>query len=122
MPDIAILPTARARTAAADLNPRNRDTCGVYDVAGRLGQAHRDLPWLRRYLDRLIEHDDFPAPFPLIRSGVQAASRWPVVAVDAWFDGQLPPAARALVGQAERYAIDARLAAGAATLFPGDVA
>lgn len=127
MPNVAILPTARALASAASTNPRNAGTCGIYDVAGRLGQAHRQPAWLCRYIDTLIERADFPAPFPLARGGklvrgVHSDSRWPYASIDAWFDGQLPPEARAVVDRAERAEIDSRLSARAASLFQDSAA
>ena len=127
MPNVAILPTPLARASAASINPRNRGTCGIYDVAGRLGQAHRQPKYICASIDALIAGAGFPRPYPLARAGrlihdCHADSRWPLAAVDDWFDSQLPPEARATVARAERVEIDSRLAARAATLFEGDAA
>lgn len=127
MPNVAILPTPLARASAAAVNPRNRSTCGIYDIAGRLGQAHRQPKYVCRYIDALIAGAGFPAPFPLVAAGtladaVRADSRWPLGAVDAWFDDRLPPEARAAVDRAERVEIDSRLNARAARLFAEDAA
>ena len=126
MHKIAVLPTPLARAALAGSNPRNAATCGIYDIAGRLGQAHRRPRWLCHYLARLVAEAGFPAAFPLLRGGALAAgihadSRWSRATVDAWFDGQLPPAARAAGALAERVEVDSRLSVNLATLF-GDAA
>lgn len=120
-----VLPTPIARAAHAATppdNPRNAGTCGIFYVAGKLGEANRAPGYLCRTLDALIGEDGFPAPFPLHRAGklVKGAhrdSKWPLVAVDAWFDDRLPPSARAVIGMAERAEIDSRLSANAAKLF-----
>lgn len=127
MSPVTVIPTALAQAAAAARNPRNASTCGLFDVAGRLGQANRSVPFLRRTIDALIATKDFPAPFPTVRGAtiidtVTADSRWPLAAVDAWFDDRLPPSARGLIGQAERVEIDSRLSNRAFTLFSGGAA
>lgn len=125
---ITVIPTPLAMACqAARANPRNADTCGLYDVAGRLGQADRGPAYLVRTIDALIAHDDFPSPFPIVRAGgllrtSHRDSRWPRAAVDLWFDNRLPPAARGLIEGAERVEIDSRLSANAATLFTGNAA
>ena len=125
MASVALIPTPLARAAvAAGRNPRNNGTCGIFDVAGRLGQAHRRPAFLCTYLDGLIASAGFPAPFPVLRAGVltdevHTDSRWPLVAVEAWFDDRLPPGARGLVAQAERVEIDSRLSSRAFLLFGG---
>lgn len=117
-----------ALSSPTPANPRNRTTCGVFEVAGRLGLADRAVPHICRTLDALIAREAFPAPFPLYRAGqlVRGAHRdscWPRVAVDAWFDDRLPPNARGQLDQAERAEIDSRLSANAAKLFGlGDAA
>jgi predicted DNA-binding transcriptional regulator AlpA len=125
-----VLPTrlaqaALAGQAGAARNPRNSGTCGLYDIAGRLGQAHRSPAYLCRTIDALIAGEAFPSPYPLVSAGrlVKGAhrdSRWPIAAVDAWFEDRLPPNARDLVDQAERVEIDSRLSARAVQLFGGE--
>lgn len=122
MPTVAVLPTPRARAVAAGINPRNSSTCGIFDVAGRLGQAHRKPKYICDTIDGLIAEAGFPKPFPLIRAGklqydAHSDSRWATAAVDAWFHDQLPPAARGLVGDAERVQVDSRLSANLSSLF-----
>lgn len=127
MQNVAILPTPLARAALAGSNPRNAATCGLYDIAGRLGQAHRSAKWLTGYVDQLIAGAGFPKPYPLHHRGklVTAAhgdSRWCRPAVDLWFDDQIPTAARDVGGRAERVEVDSRLSANLHRLFEGAAA
>ncbi len=74
----------------------------LFDIARRLGQADRSVPWLSRYVQQLIDHDGFPRPLPLYRSGVNITAigerhRWTRDGVIAWFDTFLPPALAAVV-------------------------
>ena len=122
MSNLAILPTPLARATRAAVNPRNASTYGLYDIAGRLGQAHRKPKYLCDTIDALIAGASFPKPFPLRRpnglsTAAHADSRWPRVAVDLWFDGQLPPEARTAGGPAERIEVDSRLSANLVHLF-----
>ena len=124
MPNVAVLPTPLARAALAGSNPRNAATCGIYDVAGRLGQAHRRPKWVCDYIDQLIASAGFPAAYPLLKGGAlarttQADSRWCRVAVDLWFDDQLPPGTRAAGAVAERVEVDSRLSTNLSRLFGG---
>lgn len=122
MPNVAILPTPLARAAAASTNPRNGDTCGIYDIAGRLGQAHRRPAYVTGTINALIQEKGFPRPWPLMKSGrlsddAHADSRWARGLVEAWFDNAVPPEARVHADRADRAAIDSRLAVSAARLF-----
>lgn len=117
-----VIPTPLAHAAAAAGNPRNHGTTHLYEIAGRLGQAHRAPAYLCRTLDALIAEEGFPAPFPLARAGgvrksAHRDSRWPLAAVDQWFEDRLPPAARGRLDAAERVEVDSRLSARAARLF-----
>lgn len=87
-------------------------TYGLFDVARRLG-ARGEVQALVRQLRVLIRIERFPAPLPGVRgtatltgeAAVRATARWDRRAVDAWFDGLLPPGAReALLDTAEREA------------------
>ncbi len=127
MMSVTVIPTDLARRAEAARNPRNATTVGLFQIAGRLGQAHRPAAYLCRMLDAYIAQEDFPVPFPIVRAGtlVKTAHRdstWPKVAVDLWFDNRLPPAARQRIDQADRVAIDSRLSASAMRLFADAVA
>lgn len=81
----------------ADINPRNAGTCGLFDIAGQLGQAHRGSAYLARLVAKLIAERGFPVPLPTFRAGqlretVNINSRWSSPAVDAWFESQIPAA------------------------------
>lgn len=124
---VTVLPTPLARAAQANANPRNLSTCGIFDVAGRLGQAHRRPNFICKTIDLLIEERGFPQPFPLLRGAVLqervfADSRWPRAAVEAWFNDQLPPAARALDSTAEAVERNSRLNTNLSRLFEDEVA
>lgn len=123
MPNVAILPTPLAARTHAALNPRNAHTCGIHDIAGRMGHADRNPTWICKLLDGLIVEAGFPKPFPSLKAGrltakVGRRSKWAIAAVDAWFNDQLPPGAQGLVRDAERVAIDSRLNANLGDLFP----
>lgn len=127
MSTVTVLPTPLARAAQAATNPRNASTCGIYDVAGRLGQANRRPQYICKTIDLLIEERGFPHPFPLLRGDVLkervfADSRWPRAAVEAWFNHQLPPAARALDSSAEAVERNSRLNVNLDRLFEEEVA
>lgn len=124
---VTVLPTPLARAAQANANPRNVSTCGIFDVAGRLGQAHRRPNFICKTIELLIEERGFPQPFPLLRGAVLqervfADSRWQRAAVDAWFNSQLPPEAQALDTAAEAVERNSRLNANLAYLFEDEVA
>lgn len=127
MPNVAVLPTPLARAAAASTNPRNADTCGIYDIAGRLGQAHRRPAYVCSTLNALIQEKGFPRPWPLMKAGrlssdAHSESRWARGLVEAWFDNALPPEARIHADRAERAAVDSRLAVNVTRLFEEAVA
>lgn len=122
MPNVAVLPTPLTQAALAHTNPRNAHTCGIHDIAGRMGHADRSVAWICKLIDRLIVEQDFPKPFPALRGNTLTAkvgrrTRWAREAVDAWFHGQLPPGAQAQARDAERVAVDSRLNANLGTLF-----
>jgi hypothetical protein len=127
MSPITVIPTALALRADAARNPRNAGTCGIFEIAGRLGIADRSVGHIVRTIDAYIAHEAFPVPFPVVRAAtlVKTAhkdSSWPRVAVELWFDNRLPPAARAAIDVTERHEIDSRLSASAMRLFSDDAA
>lgn len=85
-------------------------TCGLFDILARLGQSRRGnrqrtFAWAARYVQGLIDGEGFPAPLPLLQGttvsrDIRKGSRWQLVAVDAWFDAALDPAASAHVDAA----------------------
>lgn len=107
----------------ADLREGSR-SCSLFYIARRLGYGERSEGWLVSYVDCLISHEGFPPPLPLYRvtggsrrkvDRLGGGHRWNRDAVDAWFDGTIPPKLAAVVedGLAARYAaqLDARAAA-----------
>ena len=127
MSTVAILPTPHAHAARAAANPRNAGTCGIFDIAGRLGQAHVAQAKICRTIDALIAEREFPRPYPLFRAGrlhdgAHRDSRWPLAAVDHWFEDNLPPGARALARTAESIERDTRLTANLRGLFDDEAA
>jgi len=75
----------------------DRFTCGIRYIKQRAGALRLGNTALVRYVAALVADSGFPEPFPLFVKGqgntreVRLGSRWNVRAVDAWFDGQLPP-------------------------------
>lgn len=111
-------------SAEADRRAGSR-TCSLWYVAGWLGKRERSPQWLADYVQKLVERQNFPRPLPDYRAGrlvekVTGSSRWLTQAVDAWFDGLLPPgiaegagddAARARVAARWAGTLDQRAAA-----------
>jgi hypothetical protein len=85
---------------SADLRPGSQ-SCSLWYIAGRLGYREKAETWLVAYVSELIAGDGFPPPLPLYRAlhsvrpvrldKVTASHRWNRDAVDAWFDGTIPP-------------------------------
>lgn len=108
--------------ADADTRPNSR-TCSLWFIAGRLGKRERSPKWLAGYVQQLVDHEGFPPPLPHYRAGrkveqVCEQHRWQLDAVEAWFDGLLPPPLREVTpgyspALAARFAgtLDARAAA-----------
>lgn len=96
-----------------------RAATATYDIGAitrRMGVDRRSRPWQVRYLTRLIAERGFPKPLPTMYGAAVTDeikptwSRWVREAVDAWFDGQLPPSALAAISAAERAEVDAKIA------------
>jgi hypothetical protein len=56
----------------------------------------RSENWVLNFVRQLHANEKFPSPLPYYdsrkkRSGIHLQSRWLRTAVDAWFDGFLPP-------------------------------
>jgi hypothetical protein len=66
-------------------------------IARRAGISDRSDAWILNTIRNLIAQEAFPKPLPHFdlqgrrRDAVNLHSRWIRAAVDAWFDGQLPP-------------------------------
>lgn len=99
--------------------PVRAAAAATYDVAAiarRLGVDRRSRPWQVRYVAKLIEERGFPKPLPTMLGDAVTEdikptwSRWIREAVDAWFDGQLPPSAVAALTAAETAEVDAKIA------------
>jgi hypothetical protein len=81
-----------------DMKPAQQGGVSLWYIATRLGVGERSEQWVLNYVRHLIANEGFPKPFPYIglqqkraRKDVHLQSRWLRAAVDAWFDGFLPP-------------------------------
>lgn len=80
-----------------DLRAEQQGGVSLWYIATRAGVSDRSANWLLNYVRLLIANEHFPAPLPYYglnekrRRGINNHSRWNRVAVDAWFDGFLPP-------------------------------
>jgi predicted DNA-binding transcriptional regulator AlpA len=77
-------------------------------IAKKAGISDRSDGWILNTIRNWIAQENFPKPLPHYdlqnrrRAEVNLHSRWIRAAVDAWFDGQLPP--HVLEGLADRTA------------------
>lgn len=80
-----------------DLRAEQQGGVSLWYIATRAGVSDRSGNWVVNYVRLLIANEAFPKPLPYFgfnekkRQGVGLHSRWNRVAVDAWFDGFLPP-------------------------------
>jgi hypothetical protein len=80
-----------------DLRAEQQGGVSLWYIATRAGVSDKSGNWVLNYVRLLIANEDFPKPLPYFglnakrRTGIHAHSRWNRVAVDAWFDGFLPP-------------------------------
>jgi hypothetical protein len=80
-----------------DLRPEQQGGVSLWYIATRAGVSERSGDWVLNYVRLLVANEAFPRPLPYYglnekkRSGITLHSRWSRVAVDAWFDGFLPP-------------------------------
>lgn len=80
-----------------DLKTDQQSGVSLWYVAKRAGFSNRSVVWLINYVRLLIANDHFPTPLPYYgfnkrkRQGIGLHSRWNRTAVDAWFDGFIPP-------------------------------
>lgn len=83
--------------AKSDLRQDREAGVSLWYIAMRAGLLERSDQWVLNYVGRLVENEHFPSPLPYYglnatrRTGIGFWSRWPRPAVDAWFDGFLPP-------------------------------
>jgi hypothetical protein len=80
-----------------DLRAEQQGGVSLWYIATRAGVSDKSGDWLLNYVRLLIANEHFPKPLPYFglnerrRQGVGLHSRWIRTAVDAWFDGFLPP-------------------------------
>jgi hypothetical protein len=80
-----------------DLRADQQGGVSLWYIARRAGFSNRSGAWMVNYVRQLIARDHFPAPLPYYglnerkREGLGLHSRWNRLAVDAWFDGFIPP-------------------------------
>lgn len=80
-----------------DLRADQQGGVSLWYIANRAGCSNRSGAWIVNYVRLLIANDHFPPPLPYYglnarkRQGLGLHSRWNRVAVDAWFDGFIPP-------------------------------
>jgi len=84
-------------------------TCGVGDIAARLGEPTRPARWQARLIAMLIADQDFPQPLPLmigrrLITDAHPRSKWSRVAVDQWFDDRIAPDTAARIDRAAQAA------------------
>lgn len=80
-----------------DLRAEQQGGVSMWYIATRAGVSDKGDNWILNYVRLLIVNEQFPKPLPYFglnaerRKGVGFHSRWIRTAVDAWFDGFLPP-------------------------------
>jgi hypothetical protein len=79
-----------------DLKPAQQGGVSLWYIATRAGVGDRSDNWVLNYVRELHANEQFPSPLPYYdcrkkRPGIHLQSRWLRAAVDAWFDGFLPP-------------------------------
>jgi hypothetical protein len=83
--------------ARDDLRPAQQGGVSLWYIATRAGVSSRSDNWVLNYVRQLIANEGFPKPLPYFdlqgrkRPTIHNNSRWLRAAVDAWFDGFLPP-------------------------------
>jgi hypothetical protein len=79
-----------------DLRATQQGGVSLWYIATRAGVSDKSDNWILNYVRELHANEKFPAPLPYYdsrkkRPGIHLQSRWLRAAVDAWFDGFLPP-------------------------------
>ena len=97
-----------------DLRAEQQGGVSAWYIATRGGFSDKSGNWILNWIRMAIANEAFPKPLPYWglnekkRSGVGLHSRWLRTAVDAWFDGFLPPHL-VTVAETRREAADAGL-------------
>lgn len=103
-----------------NVSPNDAATCSFYYVKSLLGVHRFSDDRTASYLQTLVDEHNFPPPLPtpLVKGRItlkaHPRSRWVRPAVDAWFEGYMPPAAAA--------AMDAKAMAEAAAAMDANAA
>jgi hypothetical protein len=79
-----------------DLRAAQQGGVSLWYIATRAGVSDKSDNWILNYVRELHANEHFPSPLPYYdskkkRRGIHMQSRWLRAAVDAWFDGFLPP-------------------------------
>lgn len=80
-----------------DLRAEQQGGVSAWYIAGRAGISDRSAAWILSTIRQLIAQEGFPKALPHFdlqgrkRPEINLHSRWVRPAVDAWFDGQMPP-------------------------------
>lgn len=80
-----------------DLKATAQGGVSLWYIATRCGVSDRSDNWILNYVRCLVANERFPTPLPSYdlggrkREGITFHSRWLRFAVDAWFNGTLPP-------------------------------
>ena len=121
----SVIPFPGQRARPADDGP----TCHFRTVTVQLGCSNKGSAYKVAYIRMLMRDQGFPAPLPrfihsraVLMTGADAVypnARWQRAAVDAWFEGLLPPGARNALTTAEAAEVDATIAARLANMGAG---
>jgi len=94
--------------ARTDLLPAERQAgVSLWYIANRAGYGERGADWILNYVRLLHANESFPPPLPFFplngrkKAGIHFKSRWLRAAVDAWFDGFMPPQLALVAGNAQ---------------------
>jgi hypothetical protein len=79
-----------------DFKAEQQGGVSLWYIAMRAGVSSKSDNWILNYVRELHANEKFPEPLPYYdskkkRTGIHPQSRWVRSAVDAWFDGFLPP-------------------------------
>jgi hypothetical protein len=80
-----------------DLRAEAKGGVSLWYIATRAGVSDKSENWILNYVRLLVVNEQFPKPLPCFglnekrRAEIGRHSRWSRCAVDAWFDGFIPP-------------------------------